>query len=321
MVDTPISKLVEAGALAGDETILISQLSTTVTISAATISALASDNSYNDSANGFVAAGFAVGDYVHVAGFTGDVANNIFSAEITALTAGKMTIGGADGNVIVDDAAGETVVISKWVSRRLALTDVPGSGGGGGEVLTPPVLADFATALNIGSETTLTDIDDGMSMFVDSTGTSGTTLRCRLKAYPSTPVTVIFKLRVTSDYSGSDGVGLMIRDSSGGRMIKFGIELAGAGGPVIQHWTTSTSFSSTVYGGSGGQGSDYYAFKFEDDGTNHKFYVSQSIDGPWFLVRNVSRTVWLPSMNQIGFGIEDQNASYYHMVVRHYEQA
>jgi len=82
------------------------------TKTATTISAVASDNSFNDSGNGFVTAGFEVGDVVAVSGFTGNVANNIASGVITALTAGKMTIGGTDGNVIVDDAAGESVTIA-----------------------------------------------------------------------------------------------------------------------------------------------------------------------------------------------------------------
>ena len=124
MVDVPNSKLTAAGARTGDEIVMISQLSTSVRISATTISALAADNSFNDSANGFIAAGFAVGNYVHVTGFTGNAVNNIYSAKITALTAGKMTIGGTDGDVIVDDAAGETVVISKWVPRRDVLPRV-----------------------------------------------------------------------------------------------------------------------------------------------------------------------------------------------------
>jgi len=124
MVDTPLSKLAEGNSLDGTEPVWVSQLSASVTISAATISALASDNSYNDSGSGFVAAGFQVNDYVNVQGFTGNVANNIFSAKITALTTGKMTIGGSDGNVIVDDAAGETVAISKWLSVRRPAQDI-----------------------------------------------------------------------------------------------------------------------------------------------------------------------------------------------------
>jgi hypothetical protein len=81
------------------------------TITAATISAQASDNSFNDSGSGFVTAGFGVGQAVVVSGFTGSVANNL-TGIITALTAGKMTIGGTDGDVIVDDAAGESVTIT-----------------------------------------------------------------------------------------------------------------------------------------------------------------------------------------------------------------
>lgn len=119
-----ISALLAASSLTGAELLEVSQLSSTVTISAGTISAVASDNSFNDSGNGFVTAGFAVGDRVKVAGFTGNVANNIFVAKITALTAGKMTIGGTDGDVIVDDAAGETVIITKWLTRRTTAAEV-----------------------------------------------------------------------------------------------------------------------------------------------------------------------------------------------------
>lgn len=130
-----ITDLPLAAALTGNEIIEISQPSATVTRTATTISAQTSDNSFNDSANGFITAGFAVGDRVRVIGFTGNAANNLFAAFVTSLTAGKMVIGGTDGDVIVDDAAGESVTISKWTSRRLNLTGLPSSGGGGGTAL------------------------------------------------------------------------------------------------------------------------------------------------------------------------------------------
>lgn len=80
---------------------------------ATTISAQASDNSFNDSANGFLTAGFKVGMKVASAGFTGEIANNSPTGRvITAVTAGKMTFGGADGNDIVDDASGESVTLT-----------------------------------------------------------------------------------------------------------------------------------------------------------------------------------------------------------------
>lgn len=119
-----ISQMTAAGTMTGTELLEVSQRSTTVTITAATLSAAASDNSYNDSGSGFVAAGFAVGDTVVVSGFTGNAANNINSGTITALTTAKMTIGGTDGNVIVDDAAGESVTITKWNTRRTTAQDV-----------------------------------------------------------------------------------------------------------------------------------------------------------------------------------------------------
>lgn len=87
------------------------------TKTATTISAAAADNSYNDSGSGFVTAGFEVGDIITVTGFTGNVANNIASGVVTAVAAGKITIGGADGNVIVDDAAGESVTITTTAQR------------------------------------------------------------------------------------------------------------------------------------------------------------------------------------------------------------
>jgi hypothetical protein len=125
-----VNALVAAGTLDGSEIISVRQLSTTITISAATISAAAADNSYNDSAAGFVAAGFAVGDVVNVTGFTGDVANNIVAAIVTAVTTTKLTIGGTDGDVIVDDAEGETVVITKWATVRATATEIVALGGG-----------------------------------------------------------------------------------------------------------------------------------------------------------------------------------------------
>jgi hypothetical protein len=146
-----ITDLPLAGTIDGDELLEISQLSSTVTITATTISAAASDNSFNDSGSGFVTAGFAVGDRVRVSGFTGSLANNILAATITALTAAKMTIGGVDGDVIVDDAAGESVSITKWTSRRLSIADLEaaiGGGGGSSELVVSTQTADYTPDLD-----------------------------------------------------------------------------------------------------------------------------------------------------------------------------
>lgn len=121
-----MAKLTELTAIASaiNDLVAISKLSTTVFITATTISASDADNSFYDSANGFITAGFAVGDSVNVTGFTGDVSNNIFSGRITALTSGRMDIGGAPGNALIADAAGESVTIRKWVSYRCTVADL-----------------------------------------------------------------------------------------------------------------------------------------------------------------------------------------------------
>lgn len=129
-----ISQLTAAASLTGSELVEVSKLSASVTITGTTISAQASDNSFNDSANGFVAAGFTTGKTVKVSGFTGSGANNIVSGVVTAVTAGKLTIGGTDGDVIVDDAAGESVTITQWDSKRSTAQDVAALGASGGSL-------------------------------------------------------------------------------------------------------------------------------------------------------------------------------------------
>lgn len=82
-------------------------------ITATTISALGSDDSFNDSANGFVTAGFKVGDHIVVSGFTTVTANNA-TFKIASVAAGKITVTNPDGTVataIADRVAGDSVTI------------------------------------------------------------------------------------------------------------------------------------------------------------------------------------------------------------------
>lgn len=146
-----ITDMAAASTLIGDELVEVSQPSDSVTITATTISAQASDNSFNDSGNGFVTAGFEVDMRVRVTGFTGDVANNILAGRITALTTGKMTIGGADGDVIVNDAAGESVTITQWTSRRLTIDEIVAFVGADSAPL-PPVITEAGTSANLDAD-------------------------------------------------------------------------------------------------------------------------------------------------------------------------
>lgn len=138
-------QLPTAAALTGSEPMIVAQPSATITLTATTISAQASDKSFNDSANGFVAAGFTANKLVHVTGFTGSGANNLYAGVVTAVTAGKLTIAGTDGDVIVDDAAGESVTITQWDTVRTTAQDVAdlASGGGGGSPVNLGLVIDL----------------------------------------------------------------------------------------------------------------------------------------------------------------------------------
>lgn len=122
-----ITDMSAASALDGTELVEVSQLSNSVTITATTISAANASNSYSDSGSGFLTAGFAVGDRVHVVGFT-NAGNNIFVGIVTAVVAGQLTIGGTDGDTIVDEAAGNSVTITKWTTRRTTASALAGAG-------------------------------------------------------------------------------------------------------------------------------------------------------------------------------------------------
>jgi hypothetical protein len=166
----------------GPELVLLSKPSASVTISAATISAQASDSSFNDSGDGFIAAGFAVGMRVKVDGFTGDTDNNLHGAEIAKLAAGKMTIAAPEGALMVDDAAGESVTITAWESVRATAQDVAdlaaGIGGSTGSTDNALLRADGpggATAQASGVLVTDNDEISGYRAHINAqTGTSYT---------------------------------------------------------------------------------------------------------------------------------------------------
>ena len=63
------------------------------TIATATISASSVDNSFDDSGNGFIAAGFVPGDVITTTGFT-NAANNSTQGVVVSVTAGNMIVSG-----------------------------------------------------------------------------------------------------------------------------------------------------------------------------------------------------------------------------------
>lgn len=81
------------------------------TLADVTLSAAALDSSFSDSGNGFVDAGFEVGDVVRVTGFAAAANNGRF--KIASVAAGKITVTDLSGDpvTLADEAAGEAVTI------------------------------------------------------------------------------------------------------------------------------------------------------------------------------------------------------------------
>jgi hypothetical protein len=130
-MSTSPSQLTAVAAAAAD-LIEVSRLSATIVYTASTISAQASDNSLNDAAAQFVIENLANGMRIQIAGFTGDVGNNFDSAEIVSVAAGKVILG--SDTLLTDDAAGESVTITAWESKRTTaqeVADLAAPGGGG----------------------------------------------------------------------------------------------------------------------------------------------------------------------------------------------
>lgn len=89
------------------------------TITATTLSAAASDDSFNDSGNGFT---FVAGDVVTVSGFSESANNGKF--RVATAAAGKITVTALDGTAadLVDDAAGDSVTIASQSQLKVGTT-------------------------------------------------------------------------------------------------------------------------------------------------------------------------------------------------------
>lgn len=209
-----ISDLAASSGPSGDALLEVSESSDTVTITASTIGAEAADNSYNDSGSGFLTAGFAIGDRVVVSGFT-TAANNLIVGVVTAVVAGKLTIGGPDGDGIVDEAAGDSVTISKRVSRRVTLDDIIAlapeasnsevwAGTADDKFITPNRMVAAAVPVALVDGATITpDFNDGINFSVTLQGN-------RTLANPS------------NAQPGDSGIIVITQDATGSRTLSYG---------------------------------------------------------------------------------------------------
>lgn len=88
------------------EGLLMAAFATAVNITGTTFSAAQSDNSFNDSGNGFVSGNIIVNQWIRVSGFTTAANNGYF--KVSSVVAGKVVV---TGGTLVDEVAGDTVTI------------------------------------------------------------------------------------------------------------------------------------------------------------------------------------------------------------------
>lgn len=137
MANKRVSQLAAAGSLGGADLLLVSRLSGTLVLEAQTISAIEGVG-FADAASGFLAAGFAPGMQVHVAGFS-NVGNNVYSATVGAVVAGMLTLAGPEPATIIDESAGAFITISAWESVRVTAAELAGFAAGSAVVQCIPV--------------------------------------------------------------------------------------------------------------------------------------------------------------------------------------
>lgn len=327
-----ITDLEAAATLSGGELVEVSQLSTTVKITATTISAQASDNSFNDSAAGFVAAGFAVNDRVGVIGFSGSAVNNIQVGVVTALTAAKMTIGGADGDVIVDDAAGESVTIAKWVTRRSKMSDISAAaglppGGADGQVLTkqsaadgdadwetptgggggglpwyfdPPLLSEYPTSLTGGASTIGGADDPELGLALDGgVYLAGDVCRALVRTIttPAADWSFAMKADVTLINANFSSAGIFIQDSATSRLVLWRVANTGFLINKLRQTNLTTYNGDTNYGFHG------IAPFLRIRKVGLSLYYDISNDGKhWVNIVNELLSAFIANPDRIGFG-------------------
>ena len=91
------------------EMLLCEEWTSDIAIAGVTFDAAAGDNSFNDSASGFVTAGVTAGTWIQVAGFTDPANNGRFRVDTVA--AGKIVV---SGGTLVTEAAGDSVTMNSF---------------------------------------------------------------------------------------------------------------------------------------------------------------------------------------------------------------
>jgi hypothetical protein len=213
-------------------------------------------------------------------------------------------------------AAGQILAKASGVDYDVAWVDAP-SGGGGGSGLdkdrwAPPALTDFPTLLGTNSVNPNVDYSStaGMTLGHNINNVSGQdNVRACVKSISGSSWTVIARVRVCHRAINFCTGGLVLRDSSSGKMIQFGYDTTILN---IIRWNSQSSYSAAAWTSNSymPQGPEW--FKITYDGTDLRFWISQN-GTHWMLVYTESATAFLAAVDQVGFATHVyQSASTWH---------
>jgi hypothetical protein len=189
-----------------------------------------------------------------------------------------------------------------------ATITVTGGGGGGnaeGRTHVVPVSSSF-TWVNQG---TATVNDYGYGFTLRDVSTASITIRALVRTAPSTPYSIVARVKSFLPLRANSVGGLCWRESSSGKITStmiYGGTGAGAWRGGIQNWTNASTFASeTVENAPFLPGIEWT--RLRDDGTNRYFDIS--VDGDqWWNFWSASRTTHL-TPDQVGIMIEPSQTS------------
>jgi hypothetical protein len=175
---------------------------------------------------------------------------------------------------------------------------------------TAPVDGDFAW-INQGTATVAAG-KGGIFLADETAGGAAFSTRLRKKAAPSPPYTITAALSVNFGCTTNSGfafAGLAWRQSSDGKLVRFGVEQYGAATSAalaVAKFTSATVFSASYV--SAVNSPIYRPFTFlrlVDDNTNRKCQISS--DGQnWLTVHSVGRTDFMTA-DEVGYFVDPYN--------------
>lgn len=167
-------------------------------------------------------------------------------------------------------------------------------------VILPPTVGSL-TWVNQGIAT---GDNNGGTLAISTTASSGASVHILKKAAPATPWTFIVGMLLNCRIGNFVHSGAIIRDSGTGKLIQYGPGTASGIAINLDYWNSPTSFSTAASEVTWDPSVIFY--KITDDGTNHTYYLSD--DGiHWQQFFQASRTTFLANPNEIGVSIDPEN--------------